>query len=336
MISKARGAPLPLSVVIPVRNRSSELRECLAALLKNDLSNAEILIVDDASEEAIRPTVELCSASVPIHYHRLSRHSGPGAVRNRGLSEIASPWVLFLDGDVLLPERSLEWIRESLHLYSHREDVVGVLGTYAEELPWNDFVTNFKNLVTCYLYRRTDTLSPYVHTPILCIQRELLQQAGGFETQVRTAEDFRLGLRLGSQGYRFVIDRRVRGLHLRRYTLGQVLREDWRRICDLRKLRPNKGQRKFYYQAMRWNRLVSLFLPGPILMAAVLIPWYPATSWLVLAGLLLFLLSNLRFLGYARRYLGWIFSIKAALFLFVEMLWAEIVLFLSLFQKSPG
>ena len=333
MVSKARGVHLPVSVVIPVRNRSSQLQKCLEALIENDLSGSEVLVVDDASEEAIRPTVESFSAAAKVRYFRLDRHSGPGVARNRGLSEAVSPWVLFLDGDVQLPEKSLQWMRESLDLYSHRQDVAGVLGCYSEELPWRDFFTNFKNLSICFLYHRTDTLSPSLHPPILCIQRDLLRRSGGFEARVATAEDFRLGLQLGYQGYRFVIDRRVRGLHLKRYTFLQILEEDWRRIRDLKSIRPGKEQRTFYYQALRWSRLVSLFLPGPTLVAAALILWVPGSGWWALSGLLLFLLINLRFLAYTRRRLGWVFSAKAALFLFVEMLWAESALLLSLFQK---
>ena len=335
MVSKAWGPGWPISVVIPVRNRSAQLQKCLQALIENDLSDTEVLVVDDASEEPLRPTVESFSAAAPVRYLRLDRHSGPGAARNRGLSEALFPWVLFLDGDVQLPQKSLHWMRESLDLYSHRQDVAGVLGCYCEELPWREeFFTNFKNLSTCFLYHRTETLSPYLHTPILCIQKELLRRCGGFEAQVATAEDFRLGLRLGSQGYRFVIDRRVRGLHLKRYTLGQILEEDWRRICDLKSVRPGK-QRKFYYQALRWGRLVSLFLPGPTLVAAVLIPWVAGSGWWALIGFLLFLLINLRFLAYTRRHLGWVFSAGAALFLFAEMLWAEAALLLSVFYKHP-
>ncbi len=316
-------AAYPLTIVIPTRDSAVSLRQCLGALLLNDLTETEILIVDDASEESLAEHVLPLAASTPLRWLRLEKRMGPAGARNRGLREAAFPHVLFVDSDIVLPARSLEWIREGLDIYSHRHEVAGVLGVYHEEIPWGDFFSNYKNLYTCHLYRTTDKLSPFVQTAIFCVRREVLESVGGFDGRLATAEDFRLGIDLGARGYRFVIDPRISGVHLKRYTLAGILREDRRRVEDLRQVQLNHEERLFYYRAHRWSRILTLALPVPILILAAAAAW--TTDFIPAALLLLFLFCglNLSFLNRCRRRRGFWFACRAGGFLFFEMLWAS-------------
>jgi len=327
---------VPLSIVIPCHNAAEQLEECLTALRKNDLQDVEILIVDDAStDHSARIAQELLKGpSGPrISYCRLEQQSGPAAARNYGASQVSNAYVLFLDSDILLPCRAIEWIRDTLDLYSHRSDVVGVLGCYSETIPWRDFFSRYKNLGVTFLYRETDTLSPYLHTPIFCVKLEVLNSVGGFDSTVNTAEDFHLGTVLGSQGYRFVIDRRILGVHLKKYSFLKILKEDWRRIQDLRAVRFSRNQRKFALQAHRFHRLLSLALPGPVLVGLVSAPWSSAAGQAALLLACLFYLCHLRFLTYCGRYEGIFFSLQSAAFIFLEILWVQVALARSLLPR---
>jgi glycosyltransferase involved in cell wall biosynthesis len=301
------------------------LVQCLSALKLNDLTDVQILVVDDASTDDTAEQAESFGrgAGFPIEMVRLPEQGGPAAARNAGLARAIHPYVLFLDADVLLPPESLKWVRESLEVYSHRSEVAGVLGAYSRDIPHQDFWSRYKNLYTCFLYDTTETLSPFIHTPIFCIRKDLLLEAGGFDSSFATAEDFRLGIVLGSAGYRFVIDRRIKGVHLKQYTFRGVLREDRRRIADLRRVTLNQDEQRFSYRAHRWGRLLSVALPGMILMLALACLWAPAFWKSVVLLLLIFYLVNWRFLRYSRRHLGWAFAVKSGVFLFFEMLWAE-------------
>jgi glycosyltransferase involved in cell wall biosynthesis len=330
----------PISVVIPVYNAGRDLELCLKALLENNLEEVEIIVVDDASSDGCMDHVSalLSQAGGVPPFLRMEKRSGPAAVRNEGLRKARYKFIFFLDSDVVLPPFSLDRIREALDLYSHREDVGGVLGMYSEEVPWTDALTNFKNLYTCYLYRITDTRSPFLHTAIFCVRREVLEAAGGFNTNLATAEDFHLGVALGSKGFRFIIDRKIRGVHLKKYTLAGVLKEDWRRIRDLSSIRLTPEERRFSYRAHRPTRLLSLVLPVPVALLLLGGIWIPAAFLGGLAGLLLFLIANLGFLRYCRKVKGLGFSAQAAFILFIEMAWASMVLPLSRLvpQKPAG
>ncbi len=313
----------PLSVVIPVRNSRDTLKRCLDALAQNDLTLAQVLVVDDASSDGTGSVAQEWNGEGEVSLISLPVRAGPAGARNRGLERAVHPHVLFLDGDVLLPARSIEWIRESLDLYSHRPEVAGVLGIYAEEIPHRDFLSNYKNLYTRHLYLATDPLSPYIHTPVFCIQRALLNSHGGFDPSRETGEDFQLGVILGSRGYRFVIDRRVNAVHLKEYDFGGVMRENARRIHDLTRLDLNRTERAFSLRAHRWTRILSLTIPGPALASGLLALVWPVLLVGFLALITLFGLANLRFLKLCRRSRGFGFALQAAALLFFEMLAAE-------------
>ena len=151
------------------------------------------------------------------------------------------------------------------------------------------------------------------------------QVAIGFEDgdgRLETAEDFRLGVVLGSRGYRFVIDRRIQGVHLKSYTAGGILREDRRRVADLRRVELAPEERQFYYRAHRSARLLSLVLPSLIAVNSLASIWFPQLLWVGLILLLLFVGLNFRFFNFCRRERGWLFGIFTAAFFAMEMTWA--------------
>jgi glycosyltransferase involved in cell wall biosynthesis len=322
---KELASEYPISVVIPVRSVGPNFAKCIQALQRNELDNIQLVVVDDGSDRGVEQWAESQLNGISAAVVRLPVSLGPAGARNAGLEHSQHPYILFLDSDVELPDRSIGWIRESFDVYSHRKEVVGVLGSYSEVIPWDDFFSNFKNLYTCHLYNSTDALSPFIHTPIFCVHKETLIQNGGFDDSFATAEDFRLGVVLGSQGYRFAIDRRVTGVHLKRYGLHSILKEDRRRIRDLRRVALNDAERQFSYSAHRWSRLLNFLLPGPILALLVASLWAPALLVSAAVLLLVFICSAWGFLKLCRKRRGQLFSTKAAAFLFFEMLWAEIV-----------
>lgn len=318
----------PISIIIPAHNAAAHLGRCLEGVRANDEADVETIVVDDASSDSTPGIAD----DYGCRLVRLSRQLGPAGARNRGAREARHPYLLFLDSDVVLPSGSLGYIRDTLALYRHRTDVAGVLGQYSETAASAGFATNFKNLTTCYLYKATETQSPYLHTPIVCIRREVLEEAGGFDVRLWRAEDFRLGIVLGSRGYRFIIDRRIKGLHLKEYRIAGALKEDWLRIRDLRSVELGPGERAFALRAHRWNRLTALSLPGASLVCLGLaaIRWeFAAVAALLVA---IFMLVNLRFLLFCRRRRGLIFAVGSAAFLFLEMLWAELALVASLLR----
>ncbi|MGH9100688.1 MAG: mycofactocin biosynthesis glycosyltransferase MftF [Acidimicrobiales bacterium] len=90
-----RNAPVDVTVVVPVRDRTLELGDCLGALG----SRHRVLVVDDgsANPDAVVASCRLHGADLV----RRVRPGGPAAARNTGLRAVTSELVAFCDSDCL-------------------------------------------------------------------------------------------------------------------------------------------------------------------------------------------------------------------------------------------
>jgi GT2 family glycosyltransferase len=101
-------APGSVSAVIAARNRPERLRLLLQSLRNQEVQPAEIIIVDDGSEPPL-PSFEGVTVQV-----RLDTSAGACRARNIGLSHTSSKYILIVDDDAELVDRSL--IRRALQL----------------------------------------------------------------------------------------------------------------------------------------------------------------------------------------------------------------------------
>lgn len=89
-----------VSVVIPVHNGQAQLRGSLGSVVRQTLTDIEIIVVDDASTDGTRGIIEEFVAADP----RVRCVSGPGvgsasAARNVGLDLAVGEYLAFLDAD---------------------------------------------------------------------------------------------------------------------------------------------------------------------------------------------------------------------------------------------
>ncbi|MBO2457462.1 glycosyltransferase family 2 protein [Actinomadura violacea] len=113
----ADGAALLLSVVVPVFNNATTLRELHSRLRRvlAPIGAAEILFVDDGSaDESVEVIRELCELDPGVRLIRLSRNFGQQAALSAGLDEAGGSGVVMLDADLqdppeLIPELVERW-----------------------------------------------------------------------------------------------------------------------------------------------------------------------------------------------------------------------------------
>lgn len=96
-----------VSVVIPTRNRLAYLREAVSSVRKQTLRPVEVVVVDDVSDDGTRRWLTESRDEV-LRAVLLDEHGERSVARNRGLSEAAGRYVLFLDDDDLLTPDALE------------------------------------------------------------------------------------------------------------------------------------------------------------------------------------------------------------------------------------
>ena len=97
-----------VTIVIPTRDRTGELRQALDSVWTQAFTDWEALVIDDASTENVRGLVDQY-ADKRIRYLKLPPgRSGAPAGRNLGVEQSSGDFVLFLDSDDLIAPKCLE------------------------------------------------------------------------------------------------------------------------------------------------------------------------------------------------------------------------------------
>jgi glycosyltransferase involved in cell wall biosynthesis len=114
-----------LSIVMPVHNRTTELRRALRSLARQTLPDFECLVVDDASTVDVAGVVaEFDSRFVYLRSHV---NTGPSGARIHGFERMTGDFLFLLDSDNEL----FPWALERAAWYLRTEpDVAGVSGLY--------------------------------------------------------------------------------------------------------------------------------------------------------------------------------------------------------------
>lgn len=194
------GSVPQVSVIIPARNAAATLSYSLASLARQSMPAWEAIIVDDGSEDG---TLAL-AISYGAHDDRIrvvrQYTRGASVARNRGVTEAAADWLLFLDpGDELEPHALEQLLRAAA-----RDASVSVIhggwaqlandGTRVDEgAPRPDGDDLFDLLAR-------ESAFP-VHACM--IRRILVQAAGGWDATLSFGEDWDMWQRVARMGVRF-------------------------------------------------------------------------------------------------------------------------------------
>ncbi len=191
---------LPTTVVVPTLGRSS-LRTLLDALAAcGDPRPERVVVVDDrpggADLDAELGVWDRSTLEVVRTYGR-----GPAAARNRGWRRARTPWVSFLDDDVV-PDA--DWTRAlAADLAGAGDDVVGVQGRVCVPLPAERRPTDWERSTAGLAKARWITAD-------MTYRRSALADVGGFDERFPRAfrEDADLALRVLATGGRLVTGER--------------------------------------------------------------------------------------------------------------------------------
>jgi len=110
-----------VSVIIPTYNRWSILAKSLSILRNQSFKDFEVIIVDDASEQA-PPKLE-----PDIRYFRLKKRTGSPAARNLGATHAKGKYLLFLDDDIILSRTYIEELFRNIEANENASAIAGRL-----------------------------------------------------------------------------------------------------------------------------------------------------------------------------------------------------------------
>ncbi|MDO4344838.1 MAG: CDP-glycerol glycerophosphotransferase family protein [Eubacteriales bacterium] len=99
---------MKISVIIPVYNVEKYLAETLCSIQKQTLTDYEVIMVNDGSSDNSQKIMDqFCQEDVRFKGYK-KENEGVSAARNYGLDRAAGEYVLFVDGDDLIPRKTME------------------------------------------------------------------------------------------------------------------------------------------------------------------------------------------------------------------------------------
>ena len=193
-----------VTVVVPAKDGGEFIRPCLRSIREQWYPSLECVVVNDGSTD---DTLSIAEEFADKHERfRVVSHAttrGPSAARNTGLANSSAPFVTFLDADDFLYPHSIRGRVEAL-LAADSEIVAG---TYCD---WQTTPQNEGPKPPEREPATKEELVGFAHGPECpfivtapMVRRSVLQQVGGFDEAMPTAEDFDLWIRVLREGYTF-------------------------------------------------------------------------------------------------------------------------------------
>lgn len=181
---------LPVTAVIPAYRAEDTIERAVRSALAQDRAPAEVIVVDDASDDGTGARAEALRVRVVRH----DRNQGEGAARNTGLREASTDWVAFLDADD-------EWLPGHLATLWDARDGHVLVGTAAlgrGELPEHHRVRGHAGPRARVLRGPADVALPEnrLTASSVLVRRDAALAAGGFRPDLPRATDLDLWLRM--------------------------------------------------------------------------------------------------------------------------------------------
>lgn len=255
-----------VSVIIPCRCNSGELKQCLERIRMHGIPS-EVIVVDSTSDNSISEVVDQFEN---VRHVLAGADLLPGGARNLGAHHAKGEYFLFIDADCT-PEPG--WMMSAISALRTGAKISG--GPILDKYPWHP-IASIDNLMQFVDFpgKRPDGASSYFPGCNIAITRTVFMELGGFPVDVRAGEDVMFSsaaFEKWPMGLRFVHDMRVRHSGRRNFRAFMKHQEYFgfyrgRLGLRLKPLHQQLGQKmlmifpvigiRFYYimsRTVRWN-----------------------------------------------------------------------------------
>jgi glycosyltransferase involved in cell wall biosynthesis len=187
---------MPLvSVIVPSHNRARLLERSLRSILAQDLTDLEVVVVDDGSSD---DSASLAAAADPrVRVLRNPQPTGVSAARNRGIGAARGEWIAFCDDDDL-------WSPEKLSRQLTAAHNAGAHWAYTGDVNVNDDLRILSggpppdpDRVIALMPKWNPLASGGSN---VIVRASVLARTGGFDSTLRRTEDWDLWIRVARTG----------------------------------------------------------------------------------------------------------------------------------------
>ena len=216
-------APPLISIIIPVYNAADTLPQCLDAVNNSTSRDFECLVADDGSwDESPDIAAEKGARVISI----AGRH-GPAYARNVAAESAQGEILLFIDADVCIQPGTVAQVVEA---FAEDPKLDALIGSYDDEPAASNFVSQYKNLMHCFVHQQGKRRASTFWTGCGAVRRSVFLDSGGFDKRYTrpSTEDIELGARLIRAGHKIELEPSLTVKHLKHWTLTGLLESDIR------------------------------------------------------------------------------------------------------------
>jgi len=187
-----------VSVIVPSYNMAHFLPEAVQSALAQSYPNLEVLIVDDGSTDDTPQVVRQWEGNPRVRVHRQA-NGGLSDARNQGIALTRGPFIALLDAD---DTWATDKLAQQMRLFAGRPEVgvvysdVALMDPEGKPLPRGPMRMHRGWISGALL------IENFVPASSAVARRECFERHGGFDTRLRTGEDYDMWLRL-SPHYQF-------------------------------------------------------------------------------------------------------------------------------------
>lgn len=178
-----------ISVIIPVYNRDSSLKDAVESVLLQTYKPSEIIIIDDGSFISAKDILKNYLSHVKIISHK--SNMGVSAARNTGVINSSSKYVAFLDSDdIFLPnklEMQLKFMKDNSYKISHTNEF------WYRIDKWVNQVKSSQRYGGKILEKILDKCR--ISPSSLMVEKDIFEKTGLFDTSLKVCEDYDISLR---------------------------------------------------------------------------------------------------------------------------------------------
>jgi glycosyltransferase involved in cell wall biosynthesis len=183
-----------ITVIMPVYNAESYLREAIESVLNQTFTNFVFIILDDGSTDTSKSIIEKFTAGdsriIPFY---LEQNQGYVKCLNFALEKITTKYIARIDSDdVCLPSRFQRQFE-----YLEKKPEIGVLGSASININPNGEILNTHHVKTTSQAIRWISFfkNPLLH-PSVMVRTAALSKVGNYNESMMPAEDYDLWSRM--------------------------------------------------------------------------------------------------------------------------------------------
>jgi glycosyltransferase involved in cell wall biosynthesis len=183
-----------VSIIIPVYNASKHITRTLDSIQKQTFNNYEVIVVDDGSTD----DSEIKIKEHPLNVKLIKKmNGGASSARNVGINAAKGKYIAFLDADD-------EWLPSKLSVQMmHMEENKSLIALYCKDYNLRGQAKTCTHNLPELIEKSCEEIfiQPYnLTTSSFLVKSTVIRGVGGFDEDLKTAEDIDLYLKVSLLG----------------------------------------------------------------------------------------------------------------------------------------